>query len=70
MKAYERREAGAYPYFKLVTWDTTAMTWRAGKRILPTKESAEATAKKTGRYRVERFDEQVSRFLEPFEVSA
>jgi hypothetical protein len=70
MKPYERRAAGIAdrPYFKLATWDARNMTWRAGKRALATEAEAMATARRPGRYRVERFDERGSRVLEPFSV--
>lgn len=68
MKAHERRATLAYPYFKLLTWDVISFTWRAGKRAVPTEVEARRMAGKRGRYRVERFDEGVSRSLEEFDV--
>jgi hypothetical protein len=68
MKAYERREANAYPFFKLATWDGRAMVWKAGKTVQETEESCRALAKKPGRYRVSRFDESGPVNLEPFAV--
>lgn len=68
MKAYERRENGAYPYFKLAVWDRTFGTWKAGKVQLPSEVEARGRAKRPGRYRVERFDGRGSVALDPFEV--
>lgn len=68
MKAYERREVNAYPYFKLATWDTRSFTWKAGKATAKTEDAARAMAGNPGRYRVERFEESASCGLEPFEV--
>lgn len=68
MKAYQRRETNAYPYFKLSTWDVRNMTWRAGKSTLSSESEARSTACRPGRYRIEKFDQGGSSVLEPFEV--
>jgi hypothetical protein len=68
VKRYERRETGAYPYFKLATWDGRVMAWRAGRATTPTREAAEAMAHTPGRYRVEQFDECGGSIGDPFEV--
>lgn len=68
MKAYERRELGAYPYYKLSTWDARSFAWRAAKVTQPTEAEARAAARKPGRYRIEKFEESTSYVLEPFEV--
>lgn len=68
MKPYERREANAWPYFKLATWDERRMTWRAGKTTLASELEARSSARIPGRYRIERFDEKGSAVLDPFDV--
>jgi hypothetical protein len=68
MKPYERRAAGAYPFFKLAVWDVHMGTWRAGKRIHPTEQAARAEARPGGRYRVSRFTEGGAEELPAFEA--
>jgi hypothetical protein len=68
MRPFERRAAGAYPFYKLATWDARLGTWRAGKRIHPTEEAARKEARGPGRYRVSRFTEAGADELPSFEV--
>jgi hypothetical protein len=68
MKAYERRETDAYPYYKLAVWDEVYVTWRAGKSIQETEAAARGLARKPGRYRISRIDEAGKVELPPFSV--
>jgi hypothetical protein len=70
MRPHERRERGAYPYFKLATWDGVNMMWRAGKRVYETEAAARASASRSGRYRISRADESGYVEMAPFEVVA
>lgn len=71
MKAYERRERGAYPFFKLAVWDERNCVWKAGKVLFETEVRARASARKPGRYRLTRFEDGGSKSeSEPFTVPA
>lgn len=70
MRAHERRAAGAYPFFKVATWDTRLCLWRPGKVLYETEAAARKATKKPGRYRVTRFDDGSNCDLEPFSVPA
>jgi hypothetical protein len=52
MKPHARRNTAAFPYFKLATFDPRYMCFRDGRRCFDTVESAEASARTPGRYRV------------------
>lgn len=69
MRPYERREANAYPYFKLAVWDERNAVWKAGKTAQETEAACKALAKKPGRYRVSRCEDGGITNLEPFTVS-
>lgn len=72
MKPYERRAQGAYPYYKLATWDAISYTWRDGKRALATAGEAHAEAKRAGpgRYRISTVTDSGRVDGEPFTVEA
>lgn len=52
MKPHTRRHTAAFPYFKIATFDPRYMCFRDGRRCFATIESAEASARMPGRYRV------------------
>lgn len=68
MRAFERRESDCYPYFKLATWQDRWMAWQPAKSAFPTEAAAVAAARKPGRYRITRVDDQAKTELEPFTV--
>lgn len=68
MRAFERRERAAYPFFKLASWDDMMMMWKAGKTIQETETECRKLAKKPGRYRISRFEESGPVNLDPFQV--
>jgi hypothetical protein len=69
MKAYERRATGAYPYFKVDTYDAQMCLWRPNKVSFPSEEAARAwCAKGAGQYRLVCNDGRGLKELEPFIV--
>jgi hypothetical protein len=69
MKAYERRAAGAYPYFKVDTYDPRRCSWRPNKVSFPSEEAARAwAAREPGRYRLAVHDGRRLSELEPFTI--
>jgi hypothetical protein len=70
MKPHERRQAQAYPYYKLATFDTRSVTFRDGKQAHASEAAAKAAATKPGRYRISEITDNGRRDLEPFEVTA
>jgi hypothetical protein len=70
MKAYERRARQAYPFFTLAAWDERNLAWKAGKTVYEDEATARCAARKSGRYRITRFDERSNAALEPFTVPA
>lgn len=68
MKPYERREANAWPYFKLATWDERRMTWKDGKTVRGTETDARKGARRPGRYRISRIDASGRIDLVPFVI--
>jgi hypothetical protein len=52
MKAHERREIGAYPYFKIDAWDARIGAYRPVRGAYATQAEAVAACQKPGRYRV------------------
>lgn len=69
MKHFERRAEGGFPYFKLAEWDARNCCWKDGKQSHATPDDAILAAKKPGRYRISRVDENGRTDLEPFEIS-
>lgn len=65
MKHHQRRAAGAFPYYKLATWDAVSMTWRDGKRQYQTREEATAAAP-TGKNRISEVTDAGRRDDPPF----
>jgi hypothetical protein len=70
VRAYERREQNAYPFFTLAAWDERNCAWKAGKTAYEDEAAARAAARKPGRYRITRFDGRSNAALEPFAVPA
>lgn len=70
MKPNERRNANAYPYFKLATWDSLSLTWKDGKVAIESEQAARNQAKRPGKYRVSRVEESGRVDLPPFEIPA
>ncbi len=52
MKPYQRRQAAAYPYYKLATWDPRSLTFRDGKVAFPTQVHAIESIDTEGKYRI------------------
>lgn len=68
MKPYQRRQAAAYPYYKLAVWDARSLTFRDGKVAYRDAASAALDAAVPGRYRISVVTADGRRDLEPFEV--
>jgi hypothetical protein len=66
MKQYQRRQANAYPYFKLATFDERSFTFRDGKVAYQTDHEAIEAAKKPGKYRLSIVTENGRSDFEPF----
>jgi hypothetical protein len=66
VKPHERRQAKAYPYYKLATWNARNQCWNDGKAAYPTDAEARAAAVKPGRYRVSEVTEHGRRDLPEF----
>ena len=66
MRAFERREAGAYPYYRLARWDDRNCYWKQVRGMGGTEAEAAALAPAPGRYRVTRIERDGSVILEPF----
>ncbi len=66
MKQHERRQANAYPYFKLAIFDERSFTFRDGKVAYPTERDAIQAAKNPGKYRLSIVFETGRKDLEPF----
>ena len=56
MRKFERRAAGAYPFFGLARWDERIGAWRPIKGSWPTQAEARKQAVARGRYRISRVD--------------
>ena len=70
MRPFERRAAGAYPYYRLARWNEVFGTWLDGKPTYETEELAQHAAKRLpGRYRISRYDAAGRTDLPPFGVS-
>ena len=61
MKPYERRAAGAYPYFLLAVWNERLQCFQDGKRSFPSYIQAQSSAKRAGRYRTSEIPERGAR---------
>lgn len=69
MRPFERRVSGAYPYFKVATWDARNVVWKAGKATFASEaDAARSVAGRPGRYRVTRVEEAGKVELEAFAV--
>lgn len=70
MKPYERRAAGAYPYFRLAKWDAVRLCWTQLPGTFATKAEAANAAREPGKYRIGTVTEDGQRFEdEGFEVA-
>jgi hypothetical protein len=70
VKPFERRAAGAYPYFKLASWSERNQCWNDGKAVFETQAAAKAEASAPGKYRLSQITDAGRRDLESFEVCA
>ena len=70
MKPHERRQAGAYPYFKLATWQPRSFTFFDGKRALKSEAACHDEAKGLGpgKYRISVVTADGRQDLDPFTV--
>ncbi len=70
MRAFERRAADAYPFFKVDVWDEAIGSWRASRTIYETRLAAIASTriKKSGRYRIVAFAEYGKQEMELVDV--
>lgn len=69
MRQFERRAAGAYPYYKLAVWNPVTFSWQDGRRAHDSEQAATADARKPGRYRISAVHEEGRRIDgQPFEV--
>ena len=66
VRAFERREAGGYPYYRLARWDDRNCVWRDVKGESGTEAGAVGRAGAGGRYRVTKIEEDGPVDLEPF----
>ncbi len=69
MRPYQRRQEGAYPYYKLAVWDETSLTFRDGRLVFPTEHRAVCAALKPGKYRISEVTDAGRRDLTPFMVT-
>ena len=69
MRQFERRKLGKPVYYKLAHWDASYVHFTDGKRQFDSESEAKASAKKPGRYRISRIEENGRIDLEPFEVT-
>ena len=69
MRPHERRQAGAYPYFKLARWDERNACFNDGRTGYETEQAARAAAKVPGKYRVSTVTDSGRKDGEPFEVA-
>lgn len=51
-RPHERRRAGAYPYYRLATFQPHLCTYRDSPKPYPTERAARAGAKAKGTYRI------------------
>jgi len=69
MKPYKRRQAGAYPYYRLSVWDILFCCWRDNKKAYITKANAKTKAVQPGQYCINQIDKNgVCLSLEKFEI--
>jgi hypothetical protein len=52
MRTFERRAAGAYPFYKLARWCGRSLCWKELRGSYPGRADAEGAAAAPGRYRV------------------
>ncbi len=61
LRQFERRAAGAFPYYKLAQWNQRSFTYSDGKVAFATEAEAREAARKPGQYRVSSVHEDGSR---------
>ncbi len=69
MKPYQRRQAAAYPYYKLATWDPRSLTFRDGKIAFTSMRDALDSVTVEGKYRISEVTETGREDFAPFFVA-
>lgn len=68
MKPYERRQAAAYPAFRLAVWSDISFTYMENRKLHESVDAAKLAAKKPGKYRLTKVDIGSQEVLEDFTV--